>query len=228
MIVNGFCKEVFRELPMEFAVEAQKLLEVSLEGSVGIGDKRMMMLSIETCTRASRARRSSRGSTSRSRPARCTRSWARTAPARARSRTCCRPRGLRGHRRRGEVRRGGPARAGARGARPRGRLPRLPVPGGDSRREQHLLPAHRAQCHPQGARRGRARRRRVPGDAEGEASVMDMPKALLNRAVNEGFSGGEKKRTRSSRWRCSSRSSPFSTRPTPASTSTPSRSSPTV
>jgi len=35
MIVNGFCKEVFRELPMEFAVEAQKLLTVSLEGAVG-------------------------------------------------------------------------------------------------------------------------------------------------------------------------------------------------
>jgi Fe-S cluster assembly protein SufB len=35
MIVNGFSKEVFRELPMEFAVEAQKLLSVSLEGSVG-------------------------------------------------------------------------------------------------------------------------------------------------------------------------------------------------
>ncbi len=35
MIVNGFCKKVFRELPMEFAVEAQKLLGVSLEGSVG-------------------------------------------------------------------------------------------------------------------------------------------------------------------------------------------------
>ena len=35
MIVNGFCKQVFRQLPMEFAVEAQKLLEVSLEGSVG-------------------------------------------------------------------------------------------------------------------------------------------------------------------------------------------------
>ena len=35
MIVNGFCKEVFRELPMEFAVEAQNLLTVSLEGSVG-------------------------------------------------------------------------------------------------------------------------------------------------------------------------------------------------
>lgn len=35
LIVNGFCKDVFRELPMEFAVEAQKLLEVSLEGAVG-------------------------------------------------------------------------------------------------------------------------------------------------------------------------------------------------
>lgn len=35
MIVNGFCKDVFRKLPMEFAVEAQKLLEISLEGAVG-------------------------------------------------------------------------------------------------------------------------------------------------------------------------------------------------
>ena len=35
LIVNGFCKEVFRELPMEFAVEAQKLLGISLEGAVG-------------------------------------------------------------------------------------------------------------------------------------------------------------------------------------------------
>ena len=35
LIVNGFCKEVFRELPMEFAVEAQKLLSISLEGAVG-------------------------------------------------------------------------------------------------------------------------------------------------------------------------------------------------
>ncbi|MBT3604243.1 MAG: Fe-S cluster assembly protein SufB, partial [Candidatus Latescibacteria bacterium] len=35
MIVNGFCKEVLAELPMEFAVEAQKLLGISLEGSVG-------------------------------------------------------------------------------------------------------------------------------------------------------------------------------------------------
>jgi Fe-S cluster assembly protein SufB len=35
MIVSGFCKQVFRELPMEFAVEAQKLMGVSLEGAVG-------------------------------------------------------------------------------------------------------------------------------------------------------------------------------------------------
>ena len=35
MIVNGFCKEVMQQLPMEFAVEAQKLLGISLEGSVG-------------------------------------------------------------------------------------------------------------------------------------------------------------------------------------------------
>jgi Fe-S cluster assembly protein SufB len=35
MIINGFCKEVFKNLPMEFAVEATKLLGVSLEGSIG-------------------------------------------------------------------------------------------------------------------------------------------------------------------------------------------------
>ena len=35
MIINGFAKEVFKNLPMEFAVEAQKLLGISLEGSVG-------------------------------------------------------------------------------------------------------------------------------------------------------------------------------------------------
>ena len=35
LIVNGYCKDVLKKLPMEFAVEAQKLLEISLEGSVG-------------------------------------------------------------------------------------------------------------------------------------------------------------------------------------------------
>ena len=35
MLVNGFCKEVFQELPLEFAAEAQKLLNITLEGAVG-------------------------------------------------------------------------------------------------------------------------------------------------------------------------------------------------
>jgi len=35
LIVNGFCKEVMQKLPMEFAIEATKLIEISLEGSVG-------------------------------------------------------------------------------------------------------------------------------------------------------------------------------------------------
>jgi Fe-S cluster assembly protein SufB len=35
LIINGFCKEVLKKLPMEFAVEAQKLLDLSLEGAVG-------------------------------------------------------------------------------------------------------------------------------------------------------------------------------------------------
>jgi Fe-S cluster assembly protein SufB len=35
LIVNGYCKDVLKQLPMEFAVEAQKLLAISLEGSVG-------------------------------------------------------------------------------------------------------------------------------------------------------------------------------------------------
>ncbi|MBO7073143.1 MAG: Fe-S cluster assembly protein SufB, partial [Acetobacter sp.] len=35
LIVNGFCRDVLKELPMEFAVEAQKLLQISLEGSIG-------------------------------------------------------------------------------------------------------------------------------------------------------------------------------------------------
>ena len=43
LIVNGFCKEVLKELPMEFAVEAQKLLAVSLEGSRGLRDKPLML-----------------------------------------------------------------------------------------------------------------------------------------------------------------------------------------
>jgi Fe-S cluster assembly protein SufB len=53
MIVSGFCKEVFRELPMEFAVEAQKLLSISLEGSVGsrtLRELRSSKFELRSCT----------------------------------------------------------------------------------------------------------------------------------------------------------------------------------
>ena len=58
MIVNGFCREVFAVLPMEFAVEAQRLLAVSLEGSVGnrnIEEKQCSKS--RTCTPASRRKK---------------------------------------------------------------------------------------------------------------------------------------------------------------------------
>jgi Fe-S cluster assembly ATP-binding protein len=53
-----------------------------------------------------------------------------------------------------------------------------------------------------------------------KAKLLEMDQTMLNRAVNEGFSGGEKKRNESSRWPCSNPSSPFSMRPTRAWTST--------
>ena len=55
---------------------------------------------------------------------------------------------------------------------------------------------------------------------------LEIDETLMNRAVNEGFSGGERSATRFSRWRCSSRRSPCSTRPIPGWTSTRSKSSP--
>ena len=86
MIVSGFCKEVFRELPMEFAVEAQKLLSVSLEGSGGLRHARNQ----EICRSSVEGQGDPEGDRSRRRtPAKCTPSWGRTAPARARWRARC-------------------------------------------------------------------------------------------------------------------------------------------
>src|SRR5204863_7177957 len=87
MIVNWFCKEVFKELPMEFAVEAQKLLGVSVEGSVGWrergnGKGERCCSKSGTSTLRSRAGRLCAASISRYVPVRCTRSWGRTARAR--------------------------------------------------------------------------------------------------------------------------------------------------
>ena len=88
----------------------------------------------------------------------------------------------------------GPARAGAGGARGGRRVPRFPVPGGDPGREQHLLPAAALNAQ-----------RKSRGEPELDAMqflklvreklrVLHMSDELLHRAVNEGFSGGEKKR----------------------------------
>jgi hypothetical protein len=105
------------------------------------------------CTLASRARTSSKASTSRSRPARCTPSWGRTAPARARWRKCWRAaRTMTSHRRLGDLR-GPDLLALPRGARARGPVSRLPVPGRNPRREQRLPAEGRAQCQAQASRR---------------------------------------------------------------------------
>ena len=88
-----------------------------------------------------------------------------------------------------------PARAGARGARPRGHLPGLPVPGGDPRRQQRLLPAGRAERDAQAPGRGGARRHGLPGPGAGEDEAgRDGRELAATAPVNEGFSGGEKKR----------------------------------
>src|SRR5438093_772717 len=61
---------------------------------------------------------------------------------------------------------------------------------------------------------------------KGELEVLHMDDSFLPRYINDGFSGGERSAPRSCRWRCSSRRSRSSTRPTRVSTSTPSNSSP--
>jgi Fe-S cluster assembly protein SufB len=89
MVINGFCKEVFDHLPMEFAVEATKLLGVSLEGSVVKGGVKAM-LEVENLHATVEGNEILKGIDLRSTRARCTPSWARTARARARSRRCWR------------------------------------------------------------------------------------------------------------------------------------------
>ena len=155
MIVNGFCKEVFRELPMEFAVEAQKLLGVSLEGSGRLRTWTAIMLEISNLHARVAGKTILNGIDLKVEPARCMPSWGPTAPASPPWPTCwpaARP--TRSPRARSSSR-ARPARAGRRRAGARGGLPGLPVPGRDSRREQPLFP-RRPERRPQGARRGRA------------------------------------------------------------------------
>ena len=80
------------------------------------------------------------------------------------------------------------------GTRPRRRVPGVPVPGRNPRREQHLFPQGGAQRHPQASRPAGARRHGVHEAGQGEVEAPRHRSELLSRAVNEGFSGGEKKR----------------------------------
>ena len=116
----------------------------------------------------------------------------------------------------------GPARHGSRRARARRRVPGVPVSGRDSRRQQRLLPEGGAQRHAQAPRPARARRDGVHAAASRRRrSCCDIDQSDAAAAsVNEGSRAARRSATRSSRWRCSSRRSRSSTRPTRASTST--------
>ena len=138
MIVNGFCKEVLRELPMEFAVEAQKLLGLSPGGERrmsggGARDRRPRRARRRKADPARHRPRAPRGRGARADgPERLGQEHAR---GRAR-----RPPRRRGDGGQGALPRRGPARARARGARAARRVPRLPVPGRDPGRLEQLLP----------------------------------------------------------------------------------------
>ncbi len=140
MIVNGFCKEVFKELPMEFAVEAQKLLGISLEGSVGWGRARRFqsmsaaVLESRTCRRRPQTRRSSGASTSPVKPEEVRAViWSQTIPGKtALARMPRRPsRPPQQTDQSVHLRRRGLLDLGARRAGPGGRVPGLPISGRD-------------------------------------------------------------------------------------------------
>ena len=183
MIVNGFCKVVFKELPMEFAVEAQNLLAVSLEGC-----SRMSMLKIDnlhvTRRRQAGAERhepgSRRGRSARHHGAERLRQEHAGAGAGG-------PRRLRGHRRHRELSGPRPAGAGARRARPRRRVPRVPVPGRDPGREQRLPAEGRSERAAQASRPAGARRLRVPGagarEDEADAHGRELPQPRRQRRL---------------------------------------------
>ena len=218
MIVNGFCREVFNELPMEFAVEAQSC-------SCGQpGRERRLMLQHREPSRHGRRQRDPR----RRRPRGPRRRGARhhgTERLRARARwPTCWPATTATTVTGGRCSIDGDdllALTPEERAR-RGRVPRLPVSGRDPRRRQHVLPAHRAQ---RGAAASAGSTSSTPWtSSRWPRSEMKLarhgPDASSAARSTTASPAARRSATRSSRWRCSSRRSPSSTRPTPASTST--------
>ena len=132
-----------------------------------------------------------------------------------------RPRGLRGHRGQRHLSRPRPARDAGRRAGARGRVSRLPVPGRDPGREQHVFPARRGQRAAPPPRRARARRRPVSAHRARQAESCSTSATICCSARSmSGSPAARRSATKSSRWRCWSRASRSSTRPTAGSTST--------
>ncbi len=227
MIVNGFCKEVFKELPMEFAVEAQKLLGVSAWKAASDDDTACWKSSRTSTPRVGgkeilRARPDGqrRRSARHHGPERLGQehagrmSWpgatatrSRAARSFTRARTCWR-----------WPRKSAPARASSWPSSTRSRSP-----GVNNiyflKAALNAIRKHRGDA--------RARRHGVPGAREGEDEApRDRREPRSSARSTRGSPAAKRSATRSSRWRCSSRSSPSWTRPTPASTSTRCRSSP--
>ena len=101
-------------------------------------------------------------------------------------------------------------------------LPGLPVPGRDPRRIERLLPQGGGQCCAQASRSAGVRRDGFPTRVKAEMKAVGMKGSSLPLGERR-LLGGEKSATRCCRWRCSNRVWRFSTRPTRASTSTPSK-----
>ena len=177
LVVNGFVKDVLQQLPMEFAVEAQKLISISLEGSVGYGRSTVLkmldspkvqesksfewhLLEIKNLHVEVDGKKILNGLDLTVEKGAGARHHGPERLGQVDARLCARRQGrLRRHRGRGAARRREHSRHGARRARRQGPVPRLPVSARNPGRRHHDVPAHRAQRAAQDARRGRAFRR---------------------------------------------------------------------